>query len=164
MQDTRSEAQIPLVDVVCHHPKNVISAMGMPTAENGNFYVITVFVLTYVTQLRLLESTVLLGVIIGAAVGLLTIPSFGALSDRVGRRPVYLFGAAFSLIFSFPFFWLMGSAMPGLIWLAIVLGHDPMYGSSGEGVAPRPRRWHLVGVANRRATGRGDRGSFTGRS
>ncbi len=85
MQDTRSEAQIPLVDVVRHHSKNVISARGIPIAENGNFYVITVFVLTYVTQLRLLESTVLLGVIIGAAVGLLPIPSFGALSDRVGR-------------------------------------------------------------------------------
>jgi MFS family permease len=133
VQETHTEAQIPIVDVVRYHPKNVVLAMGMRLAENGNFYVITVFVLTYVTQqLGLTQSTGLWGVVIGAAVGLLTIPGFGALSDRLGRRPVYMFGAAFSLIFAFPFFWLLDTKVSILIWLAIGialwLGHDPMYG------------------------------------
>lgn len=133
VQETQTEAQVPIVDVLRYYPKNVVLAMGMRIAENGIFYILTVFVLTYVAQqLGLAESTALLGVIIGAAIGLFSIPLFGALSDRFGRRPVYMFGAVFSLLFSFPFFWLMDTATPGLIWLAIVLGlvlgHDPMYG------------------------------------
>jgi MFS family permease len=107
--------------------------MGMRIAENGTFYVLTVFVLTYVVEnLNLSESTGQIGVIIAAFIGLFTIPFFGALSDRVGRRPLYLFGSAFSLLFAFPFFWLMNTGVAPLIWLAIVLGvnvgHDAMYG------------------------------------
>ena len=74
----------------------------------------------------------LTGVIIAAALGLVTIPFYGRLSDRVGRRKLYLAGAVFSLLFAFPFFWLVDTKEPVLIWLAIVLGvnigHDLMYG------------------------------------
>jgi MHS family shikimate/dehydroshikimate transporter-like MFS transporter len=74
----------------------------------------------------------LTGVIIAAAIGLFTIPLWGALSDRVGRRPVYMAGAVVSLLWAFPFFGLLDTQSPVLIWLAIVigvnLGHDLMYG------------------------------------
>jgi len=64
--------------------------------------------------------------------GLVAIPSFGALSDRVGRRPVYLFGAVFSLVYAVPFFWLLDTRAPIVIGIAImlgvILGHDAMYG------------------------------------
>ena len=73
----------------------------------------------------------LIGVILSSFIGLFTTPAFGALSDRVGRRPVYLGGALFTMFFAFPFFWLLDTP-PMLIWLAIVLGvnlgHDAMYG------------------------------------
>ncbi len=133
VQETQTEARMPIVDVVRQHPKNVLLAMGMRMAENGIFYILTVFVLTYVTQqLGLMRSTVLTGVIIAAVVSLFSTPAFGALSDHLGRRWVYLFGAVFSLLFSFPFFWLLDTKAPVVIWLAIViglvLGHDPMYG------------------------------------
>ena len=133
VQETHTEARMPIVEVVRQHPKNVLLAMGMRMAENGIFYVLTVFVLTYVTQqLGLPRSTVLTGVIIAAIVSLFSTPAFGALSDRLGRRRVYLFGAVFSLLFSFPFFWLLDTKTSVVIWLAIVvglvLGHDPMYG------------------------------------
>src|SRR3989442_15068169 len=59
-------------------------------------------------------------------------PAFGALSDRLGRRPVYLFGAVFTGLFAFPFFWLIETSSIGLmvvaIVLALVLGHLAMYG------------------------------------
>ena len=133
VQETQTEARMPIVDVVRQHPKNVLLAMGMRMAENGIFYILTVFVLTYVTQqLGLMRSTVLTGVIIAAVVSLFSTPAFGAISDHLGRRWVYLFGAVFSLLFSFPFFWLLDTKAPVVIWLAIViglvLGHDPMYG------------------------------------
>jgi metabolite-proton symporter len=133
VQESGTEANMPILDVLRTYPKNVLLAMGMRIAENGTFYILTAFVLTYVTQELGLEQEVgLRGVIIAAIIGLATIPLFGALSDRVGRRPVYLFGAAFSLLFAFPFFWLLNTGIEPLIWLAIVLGvnlgHDSMYG------------------------------------
>jgi MFS family permease len=74
----------------------------------------------------------LAGVALAALVGLVMIPCFGALSDRIGRRPVYLFGAIFSLLYAFPFFALLDARSTGMIWLAIVLGlavgHAAMYG------------------------------------
>jgi MHS family shikimate/dehydroshikimate transporter-like MFS transporter len=133
VQESQTEAQMPILDVLRTYPKNVLLAMGMRIAENGTFYILTAFVLTYVVQeLGLEQGAGLRGVIIAATIGLFTIPIFGALSDRVGRRPVYLFGAVFSLLFAFPFFWLLNTGIEPLIWLAIVLGvnlgHDSMYG------------------------------------
>ncbi len=133
VQESGTEANMPIIDVLRTYPKNVLLAMGMRIAENGTFYILTAFVLTYIVEeLGLEQGTGLTGVIIAAAIGLFTIPLFGALSDRVGRRPVYLFGAAFSLLFAFPFFWLLNTGIEPLIWLAIVLGvnlgHDSMYG------------------------------------
>src|SRR5215213_3738532 len=133
VKETHTEAPMPIIDVVRTYPKNVLLAMGMRIAENGTFYVLTVFVLTYITaELGLGENVGLVGVLIAAAIGLITVPFFGALSDRVGRRPLYLFGSVFLLLFSFPFFWLLNTGVTPLIWLAIVLavnlGHDSMYG------------------------------------
>jgi metabolite-proton symporter len=133
VQDSHTEADMPIIDVVRTYPKNVLLAMGMRVAENGTFYILTAFVLSYITaELGLEQGTGLTGVIIAATIGLITIPFFGALSDRVGRRPVYMFGAVFSLVFAFPFFWLLNTGVAPLIWLAIVLGvnlgHDSMYG------------------------------------
>jgi MFS family permease len=77
----------------------------------------------------------LTGVAIAAAVGLCTVPLWGRLSDRFGRKPLYMAGAVFSTLFAFPFFMLVDTKEPVLIWLAIVLGvnvgHDLMYGPQG---------------------------------
>jgi MFS family permease len=102
-------------------------------AENGVFYIYTVFVLSYgPMQLQVPRATMLWGVALAALAGLVTIPFFGALSDRVGRRPVYLFGALFSLAYALPFFMLLDTRDAPVIWAAIVLGlavgHAAMYG------------------------------------
>jgi MFS family permease len=133
VKESNTEAPMPILDVLRTYPKNVLLAMGMRVAENGTFYVLTVFVLTYIVEeLKLEQTTGLVGVLIAAFIGLFTIPLFGHLSDRVGRRPLYLLGSVFSLLFAFPFFWLLNTGVTPLIWLAIILGvnigHDAMYG------------------------------------
>jgi MFS family permease len=90
-------------------------------------------VLAYATeQILVTRQTVLTGVLAAAALDLLAIPFFGWLSDRLGRRPVYLFGAAFSALFVVPFFCLVGTGRAELIALAVVVGvavgHAAMYG------------------------------------
>jgi MFS transporter, MHS family, shikimate and dehydroshikimate transport protein len=133
VKESGTEARMPIVEAIRGHPKEVLLAMGARFAENGVFYITTAFVLTYVAQiLKLPQSTILTGILIAAVIELFAIPGFGALSDRVGRRPVYMFGAAFSALFAFPFFWLLDTMQPVLIWLSVVLalnlGHGAMYG------------------------------------
>jgi MHS family shikimate/dehydroshikimate transporter-like MFS transporter len=133
VKETKTEARRPIVDVVRKYPREVLVAMGMRVAENGCFYILTVFVLAYgEEELGLSESTMLTGVVIAAAIGLVTVPLWGALSDRVGRRPLYLAGAVITTLWAFPLFGLMNTETPVLIWLSIVigvnLGHDLMYG------------------------------------
>lgn len=123
---------LPLLEVLRRHPRNVVLAMGARIAENGFYYFFTVFLLSYGTKtLGLSESMVLRGVLLAAVVQLVMTPTFGALSDFVGRKPVYLGGAAFLAAFSFPFFWMVGTREPGWVYLAIALGmvgHAAMYG------------------------------------
>jgi MHS family shikimate/dehydroshikimate transporter-like MFS transporter len=133
VKEEGAQAAKPIVDVVKTYPRSVLIAMGMRVAENGTFFILTVFVLKYGEDtLDLSKGTMLTGVIIAAAIGLVTIPLYGRLSDRVGRRPLYMAGALVSLAWAFPFFALLDTKSPILIWLAIVvgvnIGHDLMYG------------------------------------
>ena len=133
IKEARAEAQRPIVEVLRSHPKQVLLAMGARVADNGSFYVYTVFVLVYGTQkVGIDRQTVLNGILIGAACMLFAIPLFGALSDRLGRRPVYLFGAGVTALFAYPLFWLLDTGSTPLVWLALVVAlvfaHAPMYG------------------------------------
>jgi metabolite-proton symporter len=124
--------KIPILAVLRDHPRNVLLAMGARFAENAFFYIFTVLVLSYGSQqLGMAKPDLLNAVLLGSAVQLVAIPAFGALSDRWGRRPVYLGGTVFLLLFAFPFFWLMGTKVPALAALAVIVGlvgHAAMYG------------------------------------
>jgi metabolite-proton symporter len=133
IQQERTEARRPIVEVLQTHRKELLLAMGARLAENGAFYIYSVFVLVYGTQkVGVDRQTVLTGILIAAACLLPAIPLCGALSDRLGRRPVYLFGACVTALFAYPLFWLLDTGSPPLIWLALVVAlvfaHAPMYG------------------------------------
>jgi MHS family shikimate/dehydroshikimate transporter-like MFS transporter len=133
VKETKTETKKPIVDVVRKYPRNVLTAMGMRVGENGVFYLLTVFVYVYgEEELGLDKNTMLTGVCIAAGLGLITVPMWGALSDRVGRKPLYLAGAIVTTLWAFPFFGLMDTKSPALIALAVVVGlnfgHDLMYG------------------------------------
>ncbi len=130
--ETTPPPAMPIVTVLREHPGNVLVAMGARFAENAFFYIFTVLVLSYGTQqLGMSKTSLLNAVLIGSAVQLVVIPWFGALSDRVGRRPVYLGGAMFLMLFAMPFFWMLDTRSPLVVSLAVVLGlvgHSAMYG------------------------------------
>lgn len=133
VKKSHKTAKIPIVEALRRHPGSVLLVMGFRIAENGAFYLYSVFVLTYATHpdIGFSRSTAILAVAIAAGIQLFTIPLFGAMSDRVGRRPVYLFGAIFTAIFAFPFFWLIETSLSGLLFLSVALalavGHGAMY-------------------------------------
>ena len=96
VKDAKQESRMPIIEAIVNHWKNILLAMGVRFAENGLFYVYSTFSLAYATtQLKMPRITILYGVMIAAAIESLTIPFYGWLSDKVGRRPVYMFGAIF---------------------------------------------------------------------
>ncbi len=122
----------PFLEVLRSYPREVLTAMGARFAENVSYYVFTIVVATYVTsELGLPRSYALNAVLIGAVFHFATIPLWGALSDRVGRRPVYLVGAVGVGVWAFAFFPLVATGNLAVAALAVVVGllfHGAMYG------------------------------------
>ncbi len=122
---------IPILEVFRKYPKEVLTAMGMRLAENTSYYIFTVIVLTYIVEFAKQDKgPVLQALLIGSVVHFIWIPIVGAISDRVGRRPLYLLGAVGVAVWSFVFFGLLDSNNHGKIILAIVVGlmlHALMY-------------------------------------
>ncbi|GAA0912264.1 MFS transporter [Streptomyces thermoalcalitolerans] len=125
--------KVPAVDAFRHHWKAIALTVGLYVSAGVPFYIVSVFVLSYgSSQLGLPRSVLLTGLLIAAVVEGVTVPCFGALSDKLGRRPVFLAAAGFAALLAFPFFWLLATGRTGLIWLAVLLAlavaHAGMYG------------------------------------
>ncbi|MGA4957707.1 MFS transporter [Streptomyces lavendulocolor] len=129
--ETAQVEKMPLVAVVRHHWRDVLIAMGARMAENISYYVITAFILVYATtSTGLSKQTALNAVLVASAVHFAVIPAWGALSDRIGRRPVYLIGAVGVGAWMFPFFALIDTRSFGGLLLAVTVGlvlHGAMY-------------------------------------
>ncbi|NYI07386.1 MFS transporter [Allostreptomyces psammosilenae] len=122
----------PALEVLRHQWREVLVAMGARMGENVGYYVITAFVLVFAeNQTDLPRGSVLNAVLIGSAVHFVTIPLWGAASDRFGRRPVYLTGALGIAVWAWPFFGLVATGGFGATTLAVTVGlvlHGAMYG------------------------------------
>ncbi|WP_328971897.1 MFS transporter [Streptomyces sp. NBC_00239] len=129
---TGAEAKPPVVEVFRTSWRQVLTAIGTRLGENISYYILTAFLLVYVTaHLHLPKSDALNAVLIGSAVHFVTIPMWGALSDRVGRRPVTLIGAVGMAGWAFAFFALLDTRSFPVIALAVTVGlflHGAMYG------------------------------------
>ena len=125
----------PVLETLRTRPGRVVLGGGLKLGENISFYLMTAFAITYVTEtLHLSRSVALNGVLAGALVATISMPLWALLSDKIGRRPVYAFGAAGLVIWAFAFFPLLDSKSPALIAAAIVVGllvHSAMNGPQG---------------------------------
>jgi MFS family permease len=129
----------PAIEVLKRQPKEVILAALARTAEQGPAYIYLAFVFAYGTQVLHVQRDFLLTALITAGlVSFATIPISGALSDRYGRKRVYIIGTVLTGIFGFVYFAMLNTLVPAWMFLAIVLSfvpHDIMYGPQAALIA-----------------------------
>ncbi|HEU5349684.1 MAG TPA: MFS transporter, partial [Ktedonobacterales bacterium] len=135
------EASAPVAEAFKRNWVEIVLSAGARFVEQAPFYLFVTFVITYTLTLHVPKATVLNGITIGAIIELFTIPLFGYLSDRVGRRIWYLVGCVIMAAFAFPYFALLNTGDAMMIILAIVLSlalcHAWVYGPQAALIAER---------------------------
>jgi MFS family permease len=137
--EERRVERTPVIEVIKRQPKQIILTALCRMAEQGPFYVYAAFVFVYGTKVSGMSRDFLLtAVLVATLVSGVTTPLAGHISDRIGRKRMYLIGAVSVGVFGFIYFAMMNTMVPGLIFLAIVLSfvpHDMMYGPQAALIA-----------------------------
>ena len=142
IKERKQEARAPILDAFRYSTPEILLSAGARFVEQAPFYLFTVFVISYGTEkVGLSKGLVLNAITIGAVIELFTIPLFGYLSDRVGRRMWYLIGSVLMAAFAFPYFLLMNSGNGFIFGLGVVLSlcvfHAWVYGPQAALIAER---------------------------
>jgi MFS transporter, MHS family, shikimate and dehydroshikimate transport protein len=121
----------PILATLRRYPRSFLIGIGAHICDTAIVYIYATFIVSYVTEdLAKPRWVALTGVVGFGIVVILLQPIFGALSDRIGRRPLNLFSVVFTAVFAYPFFLLLDTGVPALIWLALIvatgLGFAPM--------------------------------------
>jgi MFS family permease len=127
----------PAVEVLKRDWRNVVRIIALRLAETGGYYITTSFVLSYVVLANIIDKQyVLYGTIIGSALGLGSHLLYGALSDRVGRKSIFLIGSIFTILFAFPMFFLINTGVAVMVIVAVAISllfsHDPIFAVEGS--------------------------------
>jgi MFS family permease len=129
----------PMLEVIIRQPKEIILSALARLAEQAPFYIFTAFVFSYVSgTLKVSRDTVLIAVLAASLLSFVSIPLSGHISDLIGRKRMYLIGAATVGVFGFVYFALVNTMSGTLIFLAIFLSlvpHDMMYGPQAALIA-----------------------------
>jgi metabolite-proton symporter len=139
LQEMERLERAPILAVLREHPTEILLSALARMAEQAPFYIFTAFVFSYaVGTLKVPRDFVLAAVLTAAVVSFVSIPLFGHISDKVGRKKTYLIGAALTGVFGFIYFGMLNTGVSILIFLAIVLSlipHDIMYGPQAALIA-----------------------------
>ncbi|MNN22099.1 Inner membrane metabolite transport protein YhjE [compost metagenome] len=127
--------RMPVVEVLLKQPKQILMVLGLRLAEGGASYIFFAFSLAYGAYLGIPNSVMLEGLTISMMIVTVTALAYGRLSDRLGRRTVYMAGAVGLMLVAFPFFWLIDTREPSLVLLAYVLA-DSVVLAAMVGVQP----------------------------
>lgn len=127
-------ARLPVMEILTEHPGMFLKAVGLKVSEIAYVSVVTVFSISYVTgQLGLSRGVILNGILVAAVIELFTIPAFGWLSDRYGRKTLFVVACLFSIAFAFPMFKLLDTRDPTIITLTVAValsfGQGIMFGT-----------------------------------
>ena len=129
----------PALDAIRRYPREILTSALIRMSEQAPFYLFITFVLTYGTdKLNMAKGELLNYTMIAAALGLISVPFFGHLSDRFGRRLIYGIGIVCTGLYAFPYFGLLNTRSSGLVLLAIVISmvvHDMQYGPQAALIA-----------------------------
>jgi MFS family permease len=135
----RAVARVPVGEVIRKYPKEIVTSAFLRMSEQAPFYVYTVFVLDYMkTHLGQTEGFALGAISVGGAIELFGTPYFGNLSDRIGRRRMYVSGSVLMAVVAFPLFLLLNTRNGGLIIIGIALialAHCMQYGPQAAYIA-----------------------------
>jgi MFS family permease len=145
--DTNKIEKAPILEVIKKQPREIILSAFLRLSEQAPFYIFTAFVFAYtVGTLKMDRNFILSAVIAAACVSFFTIPIAGHISDKIGRKNMYLIGVVAMGLFGFLYFGMVDTATPALVFVAIVLSlipHDMQYGPQAaliaESFTPRLR-------------------------
>jgi MFS family permease len=151
MAEDRAE-RAPISEVIRQRWREILLSAFARMAEQAPFYIFTAFVITYATgPLKIDRSFVFASITIAACVSLVSIPLFGAISDRIGRKRMYMIGAIATGAYGFIYFALLDAGSYALVLLAIVLSlipHDMLYGPQAALIAENfPPRLRYSGAS-----------------
>ncbi len=135
-------SHIPVLEVFRHYWREIILSALLRSAEQAPFYIFTTFLLAYgVKTLKLSTNLLYAGLVITAIISFVMMPTYSAISDRVGRKRWYMIGCVLMAAFAFPYFLLLETKMSVIVVIAIVLSislfHDWLYGPQAALISER---------------------------
>jgi MFS family permease len=137
--DKEKVEKAPVIEVIKQQPKEIILSALLRMSEQAPFYVFTAFIFAYaVGTLKMDRNLILSAVMVAACVSFFTIPISGHISDRIGRKKMYLIGVVTIGLFGFLYFGMVDTAIPSAVFIAIVLSlipHDMQYGPQAALIA-----------------------------
>ena len=135
----RKVERTPTIEALKRQPRLIVLTALARMAEQGPFYIFAAFVFTYGIKVSgASRDRLLSALLVASALSIVTIPLSGFLSDRIGRRRMYLIGAVATGVFAFVYFAMMNTGASGLVFLAVVLSfvpHDMMFGPQAALIA-----------------------------
>ena len=129
----------PMLEVIKRHPKEILLSAFARMAEQAPFYIFTAFVFAYgIGTLKVSRDFLLTAVLAASVLSFFSIPFFGHMSDRIGRKNMYIIGAIVTGVFGFVYFGMLNTGSATIIFIAIILSlipHDMMYGPQAALIA-----------------------------
>ncbi|MCL6454293.1 MAG: MHS family MFS transporter [Alicyclobacillus sp.] len=135
----KQEAKVPVAEALAKYPKEIILSALARMSEQAPFYIFITYIVSYGTTAKhYSHSDMTLAVTLAAILSLFSVPFFGSLSDRIGRKKMYLMGAVATLIWAFPYFGLVNTGVTAVMFVAVIVSmipHDMQYGPQAALIA-----------------------------